>query len=122
MVIVSGFGSWSDLVNLSDSCVISEPRNEFLYLTGNYYGSYSKKVSQYGPQGFLADLPELITGRGYHACTGYYDGSYNFVLLVAGGWYYNGMRLWFIKQSNCFILRLSILNRNFWSRGLLTVD
>ena len=85
-----GYCWQSDLVNFRDSCAISDPRNEVLYLTGNYYSSYSKKVSQYGPQGFLADLPELITGRAYHACAGFYDGSDNFLLLVAGGWNYDG--------------------------------
>ena len=41
-------------------------------------------MSQYGPEGYLKDLPVLITGRHNHACAGYYRED-NFVLLVAGG-------------------------------------
>lgn len=42
-------------------------------------------MSKYGPEGFQADLPELITGRWKHACAGYYDEQDHFVLLVVGG-------------------------------------
>ena len=70
----------------SKSCGIPDTRNEFLYITGNDKEvNNSKQVSQYGPEGFIADLPELITGRWDHACAGYYDDMDNFVLLVAGG-------------------------------------
>ena len=42
-------------------------------------------MSQYdASEGFRADLPELVTGRYSHACSGYYDGD-NLVLLVTGG-------------------------------------
>ena len=70
----------------SFSCGIPDTRTEFLYITGSkeYNSINSKQVTQYGPGGFRADLPKLLTGRGYHACAGYYDGDH-YVLLVAGG-------------------------------------
>ena len=43
-------------------------------------------MTQYGPDGFIDDLPELITGRKFHACAGYYNDLDHFVLLVVGGW------------------------------------
>ena len=42
-------------------------------------------MTKYGPEGFIADLPDLITGRWDHACAGYYDDLDHFVLLVVGG-------------------------------------
>ena len=42
-------------------------------------------MTQYGPEGFIADLPDLIRGREEHACAGYYDDLDHFVLLVVGG-------------------------------------
>ena len=75
-------------IDFSGSCAIPDTRNEFLYVTGNHYDNYntnSKQVTQYGPGGFIADLPELKMGRWDHACAGYYDDLDHFVLLVAGG-------------------------------------
>ena len=42
-------------------------------------------MSQYGPEGFIADLPDLVNGRWDHACAGFHDDEDQFVLLVAGG-------------------------------------
>ena len=53
-------------------------------MTGNWYGYLSNQVTQYGPEGYLADLPLLNTGRHNHACAGYYTED-NIVLMVAGG-------------------------------------
>ena len=58
--------------------------NQLLYITGHIYDN-SKQVTQYGPDGFLRDLPELNTGRFDHACSGYYNQQDVFVLLVVGG-------------------------------------
>lgn len=41
-------------------------------------------MTKYSPDGYLEDLPELITGRWGHACAGYHALGH-FVLLVAGG-------------------------------------
>ena len=46
-------------------------------------------MTQYGTEGFMADLPELITSRYGHACAGYYDDKDQLVLLVAGGFNLN---------------------------------
>ena len=70
------------------SCGIPDTRNDFLYLTGGgncYGGCNTKLVTKYDAAGYLEDLPELITGRHFHACAGYYSQRGNFVLLVAGG-------------------------------------
>ena len=69
----------------SSACAIPDTRNEYLYITGNRIVYNSKQVSQYSPQGVLADPPHLITGRWDHACAGFYDDLDNFVLLVVGG-------------------------------------
>lgn len=50
-------------------------------------------MSLYGPNGFEADLPELISGRWNHACAGYYDDLDYFVLLVVGGINYKGVSI-----------------------------
>ena len=63
-----------------------DTRTEFLFITGQHSDSDYKKVTQYGPEGFRAELPELGRGRRYHACGGYYDREDHFVLLVADGW------------------------------------
>ena len=71
----------------SKSCAIPDPRNEWLYLTGqaDLSSGISRQVSKYSGEGFLQDLPPLKTGRKEHACSGYYNEEDNFVLLVAGG-------------------------------------
>ena len=68
----------------SETCGIPDSRNDHLYMTGNWYGYLSNQVTQYGPEGYLADLPLLNTGRHNHACAGYYTDD-NIVLMVAGG-------------------------------------
>jgi len=67
-----------------ETCGIPDSRNDHLYMTGNWYGYLSNQVTQYGPEGYLADLPLLNTGRHNHACAGYYTED-NIVLMVAGG-------------------------------------
>ena len=76
------------IIDFSLSCAIPDTRNEFLYITGSlaWLGHLgTKQVTQYGPEGFIADLPQLITGRNHHACAGYNNDQDNFVLLVHGG-------------------------------------
>ena len=75
----------SDNTYFSASCAIPDTRDETLYITGRAYSDFNK-VQQYGPEGFIADLPDLITGRSNHACAGYYDDQDHFVLLVAVQW------------------------------------
>ena len=80
--------STHDVLIFSHSCGIADPRQNFLYLTGNYIyvtDDTYKGVTKYGAEGYLEDLPLLNIGRAYHACAGYYDTHGHFVLVVVGG-------------------------------------
>ena len=70
------------------ACAITDTRNGHLYLTAHsdYYNHYYyNKVSKYGPEGFLEELPDLNKRRVDCACAGYYNQDDRFVLLVIGG-------------------------------------
>jgi len=69
------------------ACAIAfEERNE-IFITGGE--ATLDKVTRYGKNGFIEDLPTLKHGRRIHGCAGYYKEK-QFVLLVAGG-YNNGI-------------------------------
>ena len=70
------------------ACAITDTRNGHLYLAAHsdYYNHYYyNKVSKYGPEGFLEELPDLNKRRVDCACAGYYNQDDRFVLLVIGG-------------------------------------
>ena len=56
-------------VYFSEACSIEDPDTETVVITGGRYTSTT--VSVYGLQGWVEDLPSLITGRYWHACTSY---------------------------------------------------
>ena len=56
-------------VYFSEACSIEDPDTETVVITGGRYTSTT--VSVYGLQGWVEDLPSLITGRFAHACTSY---------------------------------------------------
>ena len=53
-------------------------------ITGGYLSGH-QNVLRYGEDGFKEYLPSLKEERFSHACSGYYDGESNLVLLVFGG-------------------------------------
>ena len=58
-----------NIVNYSQACAIPDPVTDTVVVTG---GADTKEtVVRYGQQGWLADLPPLITGRGQHACSNF---------------------------------------------------
>ena len=56
-------------IYFSDACSIEDPDTETVVITGG--SGTNITVSVYGLQGWVEDLPSLITGRRYHACTSY---------------------------------------------------
>ena len=56
-----------------DSCAIPDPDTDTVVITGGRWTE--KTVSVYSDQGWQEDLPDLITGRVYHACAGYTSGG-----------------------------------------------
>ena len=56
-------------VYFSLACSIEDPDTETVVITGGVYTLTT--VSVYGRQGWVEDLPSLITGRRLHACTSY---------------------------------------------------
>ena len=75
------------MFHIRGSCGVADTKHHHFYRTGGTepYGHTVKNVTKYGPDGFLEDLPELLTSRSGHACAGYYKGDV-FLHLVAGGW------------------------------------
>ena len=61
IILIYVFFSWA--------CAIEDPDTETVVITGGRYTSTT--VSVYGLQGWVEDLPSLITGRYWHACTSY---------------------------------------------------
>ena len=54
----------------SHACAIPDPVTDTVVVTGgDYEGDYG--VTMYDQQGWLEDLPPLITGRMGHACTSF---------------------------------------------------
>ena len=66
-----------------NSCAIPDPDTETVVITGGRY--YRNRVSVYSVQGWQDDLPDLITGRYYHACAGYMSGGRRVRLNVDNG-------------------------------------
>ena len=58
-------------VYYSFACSIEDPDKENIVITGGDYPVSVATVSVYGRQGWVEDLPHLITGRQSHACTSY---------------------------------------------------
>ena len=56
-------------VYFSRACSIADPDTETVVITGGL--DTLTTVSVYGRQGWVEDLPSLITGRYWHACTSY---------------------------------------------------
>jgi len=67
--------------NLSEACSIQF--DEYVIITGGLY-TYTT-VSKYNSNGWVTDLPQLITGRRSHGCSHFYSNSNTLVYLVAGG-------------------------------------
>ena len=63
------WGYYCNIVYYSAACAIPDPVTDTVVVTG---GDYTMKtVVRYGQQGWLGDLPGLIIGRRFHACSSY---------------------------------------------------
>ena len=60
---------------VSKACGISDEDEKTYIITGGQWTS--KTVSIYSQTGWLDDLPNLVTGRHYHACGTYVDSNNN---------------------------------------------
>ena len=58
-----------DIVYYSQACALPDPITDTVLVTGGLFSSSS--VTRYGQQGWLEDLPTLITGRYSHACSSF---------------------------------------------------
>jgi len=67
-----------------DTCSIEDNDEDRVILTGGY--STLNKVSVFNKNGFVEQLPDLLTGRYLHACGFFINNDKNKVLLVAGGY------------------------------------
>ena len=63
---------------LSYACAIPDIMSETVLLTGGYqpYSYSTKRVTRYGRNGWIEDLPSMTTGRYNHAC-GYFINSHD---------------------------------------------
>ena len=52
-----------------EACGITDQANSHIYVTGGLFTE--RKVSLYGTDGHLRDLPDLNHGRSEHACAGF---------------------------------------------------
>jgi len=78
---VSGF----DLTDsTSHTCSIEDNDEDRVILTGG--ARTMNKVSVFDKNGFVEQLPDLLTGRSCHACGFFINNDKKKVLLVAGGW------------------------------------
>eukprot|EP00092_Neocalanus_flemingeri_P020654 GFUD01022379.1.p1 GENE.GFUD01022379.1~~GFUD01022379.1.p1 ORF type:complete len:495 (+),score=82.82 GFUD01022379.1:9-1493(+) len=69
---------------IEHACAITDRDTDTVIITG---GQYTKsQVSRYNMEGFVSKLPDLLTGRGNHACGSFKRTDGTLVLLVAGGW------------------------------------
>ena len=50
-----------------------------LVITGGYWGTGQKTVTEYTEDGQHKELPEMNTGRHYHGCSSFVDGANNIV-------------------------------------------
>jgi len=66
------------------ACAISDPVTDTVVVTGGVGGDTMNTVVRYGQQGWLEDLPPLITGRESHACSSFMS-SGRLMFLVTGG-------------------------------------
>ena len=57
----------------SQACAIPDPVTDTVVVTGGVDRDYNAMttVVRYGQQGWLEDLPPLITGRKWHACSSF---------------------------------------------------
>ena len=63
---------YSNIVYYSDACAIPDPVTDTVLVTGGRFNTEVRDtVTRYGQQGWLEDLPTLITGRYYHACSSF---------------------------------------------------
>ena len=85
--------------NVRYACSIS--LGDEVVVTGGYDRGALASVTRYNSEGWVEDMPSLVTGRRYHGCTRFISGGeqvrhydaahkYSFpcpqVLLVTGGW------------------------------------
>ena len=70
------------------SCAIEDPKSGTVIITGgdDENGVGTTNVIRYGEQGFIENLPKMLSIRTSHGCAGYYDEDGMMVLLVSGGW------------------------------------
>lgn len=91
-MLSNGTGSSNDHFSLKFStrwaCAIAYEETDEIFLTGGL--DSSNTVTRYGKNGFIENLPTLKYNRYQHGCAGYHKGK-QFVLLVAGGFYNNGV-------------------------------
>ena len=57
------------IINYRYSCAIADPITDTLVVTGGW--NTLDTVTRYSQQGWLEDLPPLITGRYSHACSSF---------------------------------------------------
>merc|ERR1719468_824107 len=65
------------------ACAIPDPVTDTVVVTGGLLTENT--VVRYGQQGWLEDLPDLITGRYIHACSSFVS-SGRVMFLVTGGY------------------------------------
>jgi len=66
------------------TCLIEDNDEDRAILTGGIF-IHQNKVSVFDKNGFVEQLPDLLTNRGAHACGIFINNDNNKVLLVAGG-------------------------------------
>ena len=62
-----------NIVYYSSACAIPDTVTDTVVVTGGVFTWTT--VVRYGQQGWLEDLPPLITGRSYHACSSFKSGE-----------------------------------------------
>ena len=58
-----------NIVYYSGACAIPDPSTDTVVVTGGL--DTENTVVRYGQQGWLEDLPDLVTGRTGHACSSF---------------------------------------------------
>ena len=86
--------------------------NISVIITGGFDGGQHNSVLRYGEDGFKEYLPSLKKERFSHACSGYYDGESNLVLLVFGGW----------KNLGFHIEKLNVKRDSQWTSVFKTLN
>jgi len=91
--VVDADGNTESGFDLTDdtryTCSIEDNDEDRVILTGGLDKRNSKNVSVFDKNGFVEQLPDLLTGRFFHACGFFINNDKNKVLLVAGGYGYS---------------------------------